>query len=538
MADKRFALLIASYQYEDPDLRQLISPPQDVEALESVLRDSAIGGFRVQTVLNKPSHEIRQTIETFFKDRKRDDLSLLYFSGHGIKDWDGMLYFATSDTRRQILRSTAIDSVFINDVMSSSRSRQQVLLLDCCYSGAFAKGMSAKADPSISIGEFFKCKGRVVLTASSALQYAFEGNKIRDFEESKAKKEDVQSIFTHHLVHGLMSGEADLDGDGRISIDELYDYVDECVMKYTSHQRPQKWAFAVEGKIIIAFRPVLPEPEPPPELYPSLKCFLSVTQKYVNVGDKVEWTLKVCNDGDADLRHVHVYRGKSLRDKPFDLAIGKERSFTFPSTYRTKGKKEVKITVTGIASNGEIVKSESNESVSVFLRPSSAPGPEFKSGSPEGLLQCPLCHREVEAKNLRHHLASEHIKKSDYRSFVEDDKKKILVVDDEESIHLLYREELEAEGYKVYSAMNGEEALKKVDTVQPDLVVLDVKMPGMDGIEVLARIKKKHSSLPVILHTAYPEYKQELKAWASDDYIVKSFNPHELMDSIKKHLNR
>ena len=116
------------------------------------------------------------------------------------------------------------------------------------------------------------------------------------------------------------------------------------------------------------------------------------------------------------------------------------------------------------------------------------------------------------------------------------DKKKILVVDDEESIHLLYREELEDEGYQVISAMSGEDALKLFESEQPDLVILDINMPGMDGIEVLRQMKQMKPNVPVILSSAYPEYKQDLASWASDDYIVKSFNLDELKDSVKRHL--
>lgn len=115
--------------------------------------------------------------------------------------------------------------------------------------------------------------------------------------------------------------------------------------------------------------------------------------------------------------------------------------------------------------------------------------------------------------------------------------KKILLVDDEESIHLLYREELEEEGYEVHSALSGEEALDKLHIISPDLVILDINMPGMNGIDVLRRMKEMHPNMPIILCSAYQEFKQDLASWASDDYIVKSANLEELKASVQKHLS-
>ncbi len=99
--------------------------------------------------------------------------------------------------------------------------------------------------------------------------------------------------------------------------------------------------------------------------------------------------------------------------------------------------------------------------------------------------------------------------------------KKILVVDDEESIRFLYKEELEEDGYVVECAKDGEEAIEKLPVFKPDLVSLDIKMPGMDGIEALKRIREKERQLPIILCSAYGEYKQDFTTWASDAYVVK-----------------
>ena len=116
--------------------------------------------------------------------------------------------------------------------------------------------------------------------------------------------------------------------------------------------------------------------------------------------------------------------------------------------------------------------------------------------------------------------------------------KKILLVDDEESIHLLYRQVLEEEGYKVYSALTGKDAIQTLKIVMPDLVVLDIYMPEMNGIEVLREIKAIKPNMPVVLFSAYPGFKHDLGAWASDDYIIKSPNPDDLTAAVSQVLSK
>jgi DNA-binding response OmpR family regulator len=112
--------------------------------------------------------------------------------------------------------------------------------------------------------------------------------------------------------------------------------------------------------------------------------------------------------------------------------------------------------------------------------------------------------------------------------------KKILVVDDEVNIRELYRDELSEEGYRVELAENGLQALAMFESFRPDLVTLDVMMPGMDGIEVLRRIREKNTSVPVLLLTAFGEFKQDFSTWASDAYIVKSADVSELKQTVRK----
>ncbi|WP_433129016.1 caspase, EACC1-associated type [Micromonospora sp. CA-240977] len=243
---RRRALVIANARYDDPALAALRAPTRDADALARVLGDPAIGGFDVELLMDADERTVRRHVAGFFTDRDRDDLLLLHFSCHGVKDPHGRLYLAARDTDLKTLSATGVAAAFVNDQMVQTQSKRVILVLDCCYSGAFNRGVTARADRSVHIGDEFNTgTGRIVLTASSATEYAFEGGDL-------ARVEAGTSVFTTALVNGLATGEADLGGDGEISVDELYDYTYRQVRERTPGQTPMKWTFGVEGSLTVA----------------------------------------------------------------------------------------------------------------------------------------------------------------------------------------------------------------------------------------------------------------------------------------------
>jgi hypothetical protein len=241
---RRSALIVASDEYIDPKLRRLRAPARDAEALAHVLGDPDVGGFEVDVCLNEPEYKVRRKLSEFFANRTRDDLLLVHFSCHGLKDDDGNLYFATPDTELEHLDSSSVPSEFVNRQMHKSRSRRIALFLDCCYSGAFSRGGMARAGGGVELAERFEGQGQVVITASNSMEYAFEGDELTG--------EGTPSVFTTALVEGLESGAADRDGDDLISIDELYDYIFDRVRETTPDQTPSKWAYDLQGELYIA----------------------------------------------------------------------------------------------------------------------------------------------------------------------------------------------------------------------------------------------------------------------------------------------
>ncbi|MEU9896360.1 DNA translocase FtsK [Streptomyces phaeochromogenes] len=242
MPGSRSALLVATGEYENSALKKLRSPARDAAGLADVLQDPDVGAFDVTRVIDRAQHEVNRKLETFFQDRSRDDLLLLHFSCHGIKDDSGRLYFAATDTDKRLLASTAISAAFVHDQMRACRAKSIVVLLDCCYSGAFLPG--TKGDTAVHVREVLAGHGRVILTATNRTEYAWEGDHL-----TAAAPEP--SRFTGTIIEGLRTGEADRDQDGIVGVHELYDYVYERIRAAGVKQRPQMSA-QVEHRVDIA----------------------------------------------------------------------------------------------------------------------------------------------------------------------------------------------------------------------------------------------------------------------------------------------
>ena len=251
MAGQRKALIIASDTYEQEALQNLRAPAADAAVLGRVLGDPQIADFAVQVVHNQPAHVISAQIEEMFSDSRPDDVLLLHFSGHGLKSESGELFFAAANTRPNRLGSTAVSADFVQRCMREARSRSVVLLLDCCYGGAFAQGVKVRAAGDIHVLDSFPRdgagggRGRAVITASSAMEFAFEGEQLGEDQPRRP------SVFTTALVEGLETGDADRDQDGWISLDELYDYLFDKVREQNPHQTPSR-QFELEGELYLA----------------------------------------------------------------------------------------------------------------------------------------------------------------------------------------------------------------------------------------------------------------------------------------------
>lgn len=251
----KVALLIGVGNYEHPDdLKPLVSAPKDVAAMQRILLNAQMGEFsEVIPLIDPDTMQMQEAIETLYRDRAKDDLVLLFFSGHGIKDDSGNLYFSTRVTRKtpkgELIKSTAVPARFVQEIMGNSRSRRQVMILDCCFSGAFDPSLNTKDDGSLDIRGQLGAEGRVVLTSSSSTQYSFE------------QQGSDLSIYTRFLVEGIETGAADLDSDGKVSVEELHKYATKKVQEIAPKMNPKIIVLKDEGFGVVFAKAQITDPK-------------------------------------------------------------------------------------------------------------------------------------------------------------------------------------------------------------------------------------------------------------------------------------
>jgi hypothetical protein len=237
MAGRYRALLIgnSTYPADEHNLQTLKGPVKDIAVLNRGLVDRDTGLFADVDVTLLPevtSARALRALGTFFTTADRDDVLLVYFSGHGKLDQLGRLHLCMQDTETTDLLSTAVSSVRINEFADASRARNVVIILDCCYAGAFRGG---------DFGDTVAGPGRYVMTSCRGTQLA-----------NDATVDNGTSFFTQHLVEGLLHA-ADQDGDGYLSFSDLYAYVDRC-LREDGKQIPQR-RVAGDGDLRLARRP-------------------------------------------------------------------------------------------------------------------------------------------------------------------------------------------------------------------------------------------------------------------------------------------
>jgi len=247
----KVALLIGVSEY-GPGFNWLPGALKDIEAMQRILQHPDVGGFtEVETLKNPDPLTMQVAIEALFKDKvsDRDDLPLLFFSGHCVNDHHNQLYFATrltcKNTKGELVKSTAVPFSFVQDITSDSRSKQQVVTLDCCFSNAFADVWSAKNYGYVDVKSQVGGPGRVVLAASTSTQLLSH----KGFELSN---------YTRYLVEGIETGAADLDRDQHISVYELHQYISRKAEDTDPVLKPVIYAIGDSYNIQLAKSPIKP----------------------------------------------------------------------------------------------------------------------------------------------------------------------------------------------------------------------------------------------------------------------------------------
>lgn len=325
----KVALLIGVSEYEH-GLNPLPAAVKDIEALQRVLKDPEMGGFdEVKAIANPDRQKMEFEIETLFSGRIKEDLVLLFFSGHGIKDDGGKLYFATRITRKnpkgELIRSTAVATNFVHEVMNNSRAKRQVIILDCCFSGAFDPALHSKDDGLVDLQTQLGAEGRVVLTSSSSTQYSFE-----------QQGADL-SIYTRYLVEGIETGAGDRNDDGFVSVLELHEYATSKVRETAPTMTPKIIVLKDKGFEIVLSKARVTDPKlryrkaasryaNAGTIRPAGRAFLNTLRKQLGLSpeEAAEIETEVLRPYQERLANLQTYREALIAEAEHEYPLSEE----------------------------------------------------------------------------------------------------------------------------------------------------------------------------------------------------------------------
>ena len=329
----KVALLVGVSEYE-PGLNPLPGSVKDVDAMQRVLAHPEMGGFAEAdiTVLKNPQRQaMEDAIYSLFSDRKKDDLLLFYFSGHGIKDENGRLYLATRATRKdsngRLVPPSAVAAASLHENINASRSQRQVMILDCCFSGAVAQGMTVKDDGTVNLKDYLGGKGRAILTSSTSTEYSFGS-------ATPGHEDEGLSIYTRYLVEGIEKGAADTDGDGWIAVEELHEYAANRVKDAAPAMTPKFYPVEEGYKIVLA-RSRKDDPklkyrkEAQARAEQGQGQFSIIAQRLLK-GKRIEWGISAEEAKAIEDEVLQPYREYELKQQEYEQALAEVVQAGYP----------------------------------------------------------------------------------------------------------------------------------------------------------------------------------------------------------------
>jgi len=236
------AVLVGVNSYEDSAFESLKYAIKDIEDVGSLLSNPEIGEFlpaNITTLKDAAHTQVNETLDRELSAASNKDSLLIYFAGHGKADRNGRLCLAVKSTKTEALISTSLHLETVKAMVQNSPAQRIVLILDCCFGGAAGESLRGSA----LLGDSFEAMsgmGKIIISSCG------------EFQRARERDELGHGVFTHCLLEGLKTGDADADKDGKIGIDELFSFVQTLMKKLAADQTPHKWGDDQTGDIYIA----------------------------------------------------------------------------------------------------------------------------------------------------------------------------------------------------------------------------------------------------------------------------------------------